>query len=45
MTNVVERSGRQGTSPATLISEYRAVILNIDMMVIDELETLFMGVF
>lgn len=44
-TNAIERSGRQGTSPAALISEYRAIILNIDMMIIDELETLFMGVF
>lgn len=37
--------GRKGANPSELIIKYRASLLNIDMMVIDELETLFMGVY
>ena len=36
-------TGWQG-SQAQLISDFRAIILNIDMMIVNELETLFMGV-
>ena len=37
--------GRRGISPADLIRKYREIIQNIDMMIIDELNDLFMGVF
>lgn len=37
--------GRQGFSPADLIQKYRNVLINVDLQVINELETLFMGVF
>lgn len=37
--------GRRGISPADLIRKYREIIQNIDMMIIDELNELFMGVF
>ena len=38
-------NGYAGKSPSKLLEEYRAVILNIDMMVIKDLERLFMGVY
>lgn len=37
--------GRRGQVPAELIMKYRESFINVDMMIIDELETLFMGVF
>lgn len=37
--------GRRGFSPAALIREYRQTLLNIDMMIINDLEKLFMGVY
>lgn len=37
--------GRQGFSPADLIQKYRNVIINIDFQIINDLESLFMGVF
>lgn len=37
--------GRKGYSPSTLIKEFRDNIINIDLMIIEELEILFMGVF
>ena len=36
-------SGYQGTSPASLLEEYRKTFLNVDMQVIASLERLFMG--
>ena len=43
--NRIMLTGRQNVSPAELIKIYRDTLLNIDMKVINELETLFMGVF
>lgn len=43
--NKIMLTGRQNVSPAELIKIYRDTLLNIDMKVINELETLFMGVF
>lgn len=43
--NRVMLSGRQNVSPAELIKLYRETLLNIDMQIVNELETLFMGVF
>lgn len=43
--NRITLSGRQNVSPAELIKLYRDTLLNIDMQVVNELETLFMGVF
>lgn len=37
--------GRRGISPADLIKKYREIIQNVDMMIVDELNDLFMGVF
>lgn len=37
--------GRRGISPADLIRKYREIIQNVDMMIIDELNDLFMEVF
>lgn len=37
--------GRKGVSAADLILKYRSTLINVDMMVIEELETLFMGVY
>lgn len=37
--------GRRGISPSDLIVKYRDSLLNIDMLIIGELENLFMGVF
>lgn len=42
-TSASRQFGYSG-SPAALIQEYRAAILNIDLMIVNELETLFMGV-
>lgn len=39
------RHGREMFSPSKLLKEWRSTFLNIDMLVIDELENLFMGVF
>ena len=37
--------GKQGTqSYSSMILEFRNTLLNIDMMIIDELESLFMGI-
>lgn len=44
-TNVVTGKGRKGFSPADLIRKYRESLINVDMLVIDELEILFMGVY
>ena len=41
----ITQSGRKGYSPAVLLAEYRKTILNIDLMIINELEHLFMEVF
>lgn len=38
-------SGRRGANPSELIKTYRQSLINVDMMVIAELETLFMGVY
>ena len=38
-------SGYQGRSPSKLLDEFRNTLLNIDMMVINDLEPLFMQVF
>lgn len=43
--NVVNNSGRQGFSPSALLKEFRETFLNIDMMIIEDLESIFMGVF
>ena len=43
--NRIMLSGRQNVSPAELIKIYRDTLLNIDMKIVNELETLFMGVF
>lgn len=43
--NVLTGKGRKGISPAELIKQYRSSLVNVDMMVIDELEILFMGVY
>ena len=43
--NKILLSGRQNVSPAELIKIYRDTLLNIDMQIVNELETLFMGVF
>lgn len=37
--------GRSGAVPAKLIMDYRNTILNIDMLIIESLENLFMGVY
>lgn len=37
--------GRKGFSPSELVQKYRDIILNIDMQIINELDTLFMGVY
>lgn len=42
---VLTGKGRKGANPSELIIKYRESLINIDMMVIDELETLFMGVY
>ena len=39
------RSGRQGTSPSQLLNEFRSTFLNIDMLILGELEKLFMEVY
>lgn len=39
------KHGREMFSPSKLLKEWRSTFLNIDMLVIDELENLFMGVF
>ncbi len=38
-------SGRSKWSPALLLQQFRATFLNIDMQIIEELDTLFMGVY
>lgn len=38
-------SGRQNISPSDLIEKYRSILLNIDMMIISNLENLFMGIY
>lgn len=37
--------GRRGVSPAELIQRYRDSLINIDMMVVEELEPLFMQIY
>lgn len=37
--------GRKGFTPAEMLKQYRDTIINVDMMIIDELEKLFMGVY
>lgn len=44
-TQNVFSKGRRGVSPSELIMKYRDSFMNIDMLVINELETLFMGVY
>lgn len=41
----VMSKGRRGFSPSELLNQFRSTFLNIDMMIIDELESLFMGVY
>ncbi len=43
--NKIVLTGRQNVSPSELIKIYRETLLNIDMQIVNELETLFMGVF
>ena len=43
--NTEYRKGRLGVSPSDLLIKYRQTFLNIDMLIINDLETLFMGVF
>lgn len=38
-------SGRRGYAPAQLLKLYRETLINIDLMIIEELENLFMGVY
>lgn len=45
MWSVILQSGRRSVSPSKLLNEFRSTMLNIDMMIIDELEELFMGVY
>ena len=45
VNNTLSGKGRKGVSPADLIMKYRESLINVDMMVIDELEKLFMGVY
>lgn len=40
-----QTKGRTEQSPSTLLQQFRDTFLNIDMLVIDQLEPLFMGVF
>lgn len=40
-----ETKGRKGFDPSELLVKYRKTFLNIDMMVIEELNPLFMGVY
>lgn len=40
-----QTKGRSGFVPSELIMRYRKTLLNIDMSIINDLETLFMGVF
>ena len=37
-------TGRRGVSPAKLIQEWRSIFINVDMMILEELEPLFMQV-
>ena len=43
--NETFRKGRSGFNPSELFIRYRDTFLNIDMMIINDLETLFMGVY
>lgn len=45
LKNRSESSGRVGFSPSKLLKEYRETFLNIDMMIINDLENLFMEVY
>lgn len=40
-----ETKGRRGFNPSELLVKYRKTFLNIDMMIVEELNTLFMGVY
>lgn len=44
-SNIRYLTGRSGQSPSKLLQDLRDTFLNIDMMVINELNDLFMGVF
>lgn len=44
-TNVVTFEGRSNRDPSELLKSYRESFLNIDMMIIADLENLFMGVY
>lgn len=44
-SEMVTGKGRRGANPSELIMSYRESLINVDMMVINELETLFMGVY
>ena len=44
-TNVVTLEGRSNHDPSNLIKSFRETLLNIDMMIIADLENLFMGVY
>lgn len=44
-SEMVTGKGRRGANPSELIISYRESLINVDMMVINELETLFMGVY
>lgn len=43
-TNTTHSSGFSGVSGAQLIMQYRQALINVDLMIFDELETLFMGI-
>lgn len=40
-----ETKGRRGFDPSELLVKYRKTFLNIDMMIVEELNSLFMGVY
>lgn len=44
-TENTEAKGRRGFNPSELLLKYRKTFLNIDMMIVEELNSLFMGVY
>lgn len=45
VTDNVDHQGRQGVSVMTLLAEQRAAYLNVDSLVLDALESVFLGLF
>lgn len=43
--HTLNRKGRSGISESALLAQYRSTFINIDMMIIEELQNLFMGVY